>query len=153
MNNASPAHQAICASNFFLESEKSSKLTSKALLIDMESKVVNSCLQHNKNGGDWIYDNKYAFFKQEGSGNNWAYGYNIHGPSCEEQIFEKLDSLLEKIDVIDGFVFLQSLAGGTGSGLGSFLLERVKERYGKNIVLSIAVLPHLTGLVFFFIYI
>jgi len=26
-----------------------------------------------------------------GSGNNWAYGFNEHGPGCIEEVFEKLD--------------------------------------------------------------
>jgi len=41
-----------------------------------------------------------------GSGNNWAYGYNYHGPKCIEDVLIKLDKLLEKIDYLDGLVLL-----------------------------------------------
>ena len=55
-----------------------------------------------------------------------------------------MDNLLEKLDNIEGILFLQSLAGGTGSGLGSFLLEDFNDRY-KTMCLNICVVPHLSG--------
>ncbi len=58
---------------------------------------------------------------------------------------EKMDRLLESQDYCDGVLFFQSLAGGTGSGVGSYLLEKVKERYPELSILSVAVLPHLSG--------
>ena len=41
-----------------------------------------------------------------GSGNNWAYGFNEHGPGCIEEVIEKLDWLLEKIDYLYGVMLL-----------------------------------------------
>lgn len=110
----------------------------------MEPKVVNSCLNSKKNG-EWLYDSKSTYCKQEGSGNNWAYGYNHHGPQCESPILEEFRVLLEKIDYVQSLLFFQSLAGGTGSGVGSYLLESVKDNYPKYNILNISVMPHLTG--------
>ncbi len=42
----------------------------------MEPKVVNKNLNMK---ADWKYDPKMSLVKEEGSGNNWAYGCNIHG--------------------------------------------------------------------------
>lgn len=110
----------------------------------MEPKVVNSCL-YPATPQNWKYEPKNAFYKQEGSGNNWAFGYNVHGPNCEQAIFEKISNLTEKMEGLKGIIVLQSMAGGTGSGVGSFLVEKLREYYGKIKILSIAVLPHLTG--------
>jgi len=112
----------------------------------MEPKVVNHCLlKTNKKNSNWNYNPKFAYCKQEGSGNNWAYGYNHHGPQCESAILDQFRTLLEKIDYVQALLFFQSLAGGTGSGLGSYLLESVKEEFPKYSVLNISVMPHLTG--------
>ena len=112
----------------------------------MEPKVVNHCLMRgNKINMNWNYNPKLTFCKQEGSGNNWAYGYNHHGPECEEAILERFRSLMEKIDYVQVLLLFQSLAGGTGSGLGSCILESLKEECPKNSVLNVSVMPHLTG--------
>lgn len=111
----------------------------------MEPKVVNQCLNSKMKNNDWSFDPSFSFCQQEGSGNNWAYGFNHHGPLCEKPVMEKFRKLLEKLDYIHSILFFQSLAGGTGSGLGSYLLEIVKDNYPKYNVLNISVMPHLTG--------
>jgi tubulin delta len=79
--------------------ERENALTAKSILVDMEAKVVNKCLERHGGGASsqcaWRYSPELAFFKQEGSGNNWAYGYNAHGSACKEKILERLRRLLE----------------------------------------------------------
>uniref|UniRef100_A0A8C2MPM0 Tubulin, gamma 2 n=1 Tax=Cricetulus griseus TaxID=10029 RepID=A0A8C2MPM0_CRIGR len=41
-----------------------------------------------------------------------------------------------------GFVLCHSIAGGTGSGLGSYLLERLNDRYPKKLVQTYSVFPN-----------
>ena len=106
---------------------------------------MNYCLNSKKKDADWEYNTKFTYCKQEGSGNNWAYGYNHHGPESESSILEKFRALLEKIDYVQSLLFFQSLAGGTGSGVGSYLLEVIKDNYPKHNLLNISVMPHLTG--------
>lgn len=111
----------------------------------MEPKVVNSCLHSKKKNNEWGYDPNLTYCKQEGSGNNWAYGYNSHGPECETSVLEKFQSLLEKIDYVQSLLFFQSLAGGTGSGVGTYLVESIKDNYPKYNVINVSIMPHLTG--------
>ena len=40
---------------------------------------------------------------------------------------------------------LQSLAGGTGSGLGAHLVERLRDDYPKANLINYAVWPYMTG--------
>ena len=37
-------------------------------------------------------------------------------------------------DSLEGFTVCHSIAGGTGSGLGSWLLEQLNERFPKKLV-------------------
>ncbi len=39
----------------------------------------------------------------------------------------------EGSDSLEGFILTHSIAGGTGSGLGSFVLERLCDRFPKKI--------------------
>jgi hypothetical protein len=47
----------------------------------MEPKVVQKNL---KMKDKWSYDKKLSLVSEEGSGNNWAYGCNQHGPKNRE---------------------------------------------------------------------
>lgn len=52
--------------------------------MDMEPKVVNKCLQkdkHKKSSEDlgWYFNEESSFYKQGGSGNNWALGHFYFG--------------------------------------------------------------------------
>ncbi len=40
---------------------------------------------------------------------------------------------------------MNSLAGGTGSGLGAHIVERLREDFGKQHMLNIAVWPYQSG--------
>ena len=42
---------------------------------------------------------------------------------------------------VKGFMLLHSIAGGTGSGLGSYLLERMNDRYPKKLLQTYSVFP------------
>ncbi|CAG02802.1 unnamed protein product [Tetraodon nigroviridis] len=43
---------------------------------------------------------------------------------------------------LQGFVLCHSIAGGTGSGLGSYLLEKLNDRYPKKLVQTYSVFPN-----------
>lgn len=75
-SKASPAHQALLQ-QFFTEDR------AKALLVDMEPKVVNKCLARS---AAWKYDPALSLVRAEGSGNNWAYGCYIHGPHVRDDL-------------------------------------------------------------------
>jgi len=44
-------------------------------------------------------------------------------------------------DLFPAFMLLHSIAGGTGSGLGSFLLERLNDRFPKKIIQTYSIFP------------
>ena len=47
-----------------------------------------------------------------------------------EEIFDILDREADNSDSLEGFVLCHSIAGGTGSGMGSYILEKLNDRYG-----------------------
>jgi len=89
--------------------------------------------------------------EQHGRGNNWAMGY--YGRLALEGAAGSLlsDSLecirreSERLDVFDSLVLLHSLAGGTGSGLGSRLAEEVRAAFPKVFLLSVSIAPFGVG--------
>lgn len=53
-----------------------------------------------------------------------------------------IDREADGSDSLEGFVMTHSIAGGTGSGLGSFLLEAVNDRYPKKLIQTYSVSPN-----------
>ena len=76
-----------------------------------------------------------------GAGNNWAFGYS-EGARVREDILDMIDREADTSDNLEGFMLLHSIAGGTGSGLGSYLLEQLNDHYPKKLVQSYSVFPN-----------
>ena len=45
-------------------------------------------------------------------------------------------------DSLEGFTLCHSIAGGTGSGMGSYLLEAINDRFPKKLVQTYSVFPN-----------
>lgn len=55
---------------------------------------------------------------------------------------DMIDREADGSDSLEGFVLCHSIAGGTGSGMGSYLLEALNDRYGKKLVQTYSVFPN-----------
>ena len=53
-----------------------------------------------------------------------------------------IDREADGSDSLEGFVMTHSIAGGTGSGFGSFLLEAMNDRYPKKLIQTYSVFPN-----------
>ena len=114
----------------------------RSLLIDLEPRVI-----HSIQSSDYrhLYNPENIFISKEGggAGNNWARGY-CEAESVQEELFDMLDREAEGSDSLEGFCTLHSIAGGTGSGMGSYLIEHINDRYPKKLIQCYSVFPHLT---------
>ena len=64
------------------------------------------------------------------------------GESLDEAVFDIIDREADGSDSLEGFVLCHSIAGGTGSGLGSYILERLNEKFPKKIIQTYSVFPN-----------
>ncbi|XP_030051531.1 tubulin epsilon chain [Microcaecilia unicolor] len=101
-------------------------LKARAVLIDMEEGVVNEILQGPLKD---LFDSKQLITDVSGSGNNWAVGHKVYGYQYREQIVEKLRRAAEQCDCLQCFFVIHSMGGGTGSGLGTFVLNALEEEF------------------------
>uniref|UniRef100_A0A4X2L234 Tubulin delta chain n=1 Tax=Vombatus ursinus TaxID=29139 RepID=A0A4X2L234_VOMUR len=137
-------YQASCKEHFFNE-ERSGVPVARALLIDMEPKVISQTLLKAARSGRWKYGQHSHFCQKQGSGNNWAYGYSVHGPKHEESIMNLIQKEVEKYDSLRGFSTIMSMAGGTGSGLGAFLTQNLRDAYPNSFIINQIIWPYGTG--------
>ncbi|XP_033619025.1 tubulin gamma-1 chain [Fukomys damarensis] len=112
----------------------------RAVLLDLEPRVIHS-IQNSAYAKLYNPENIYLSEHGGGAGNNWASGFS-QGEKIHEDIFDIIDREADGSDSLEGFVLCHSIAGGTGSGLGSYLLERLNDRYPKKLVQTYSVFPN-----------
>ncbi|KAH8194319.1 hypothetical protein TruAng_011513 [Truncatella angustata] len=127
---------------FFYQSDDT-RYIPRAVLIDLEPRVLNS-IQTGPYKNIYNPENFFIGKSGIGAGNNWGDGYQT-GESVHEEIMDMIDREADGSDSLEGFMLLHSIAGGTGSGLGSFLLERMNDRFPKKIIQTYSVFPDTTN--------
>ncbi|KAG9226030.1 hypothetical protein CCMSSC00406_0008692 [Pleurotus cornucopiae] len=112
----------------------------RAILVDLEPRVINNILTSPYAN---LYNPENIFVSKDGggAGNNWAQGYSA-GERIYEEVMEMIDREAEGSDSLEGFMLMHSIAGGTGSGLGSFLLERLNDKFPKKLIQTYSVFPN-----------
>ncbi|XP_065206327.1 tubulin gamma-2 chain-like [Planococcus citri] len=112
----------------------------RAILLDLEPRVINHII-HSPYSKLYNSENIYLSKDGGGAGNNWASGYH-QGETLQEEIFDIIDREADGSDSLEGFMLCHSISGGTGSGVGSYLLERLTDRYPKKLIETYSVFPN-----------
>ncbi|RXG61202.1 Tubulin beta-4 chain [Armadillidium vulgare] len=66
-------------------------------------------------------------FGQSGAGNNWAKGHYTEGAELVDSVLDVVRKESEGCDCLQGFQLTHSLGGGTGSGMGTLLISKIRE--------------------------
>jgi tubulin gamma len=71
--------------------------------------------------------------------------HNDVGYNQAEKVVDKLINMIDReaddCDSMEGFVLCHSIAGGTGSGMGSYILEALNDHYPKKVITTYSVFP------------
>ncbi|KAM9625983.1 tubulin beta-3 chain isoform 2-T2 [Morphnus guianensis] len=78
---------------------------------------------------------------QSGAGNNWAKGHYTEGAELVDSVLDVVRKECENCDCLQGFQLTHSLGGGTGSGMGTLLISKVREEYPDRIMNTFSVVP------------
>ncbi|KIK95265.1 hypothetical protein PAXRUDRAFT_827181 [Paxillus rubicundulus Ve08.2h10] len=117
-----------------VDSAGPTKYVPRSVQIDLEAGVCN----HIRSGPLGALFRPDTFFTGDsGAGNNWAKG-------CAELIdgiFDVIRRQSEACDALQGFQIIHSLGGGTGAGLGSLLLSKLREEFPDRMLQTFSVLP------------
>jgi len=78
---------------------------------------------------------------QSGAGNNWAKGHYTEGAEICDAVLDVVRKEAEGSDCLQGFQFAHSLGGGTGSGMGTLLLSKIREEFPDRMMSTFSVVP------------
>lgn len=88
-----------------------------------------------------LYDPDCFVVGSGGGSNNWAVGHYTQGTEMMNFTLDAVRRKIELCDHFEGFQMVQSLGGGTGSGLGSLCLSTLKDWYGNRLIQAFPIFP------------
>ncbi|CCE64525.1 hypothetical protein TPHA_0I00180 [Tetrapisispora phaffii CBS 4417] len=124
-------------STFFYETG-SGKFVPRAVYVDLEPNVIDEVRTGIYKD---LFHPEQLISGKEDAANNYARGHYTVGRELLDDILDRIRKISDQCDGLQGFLFTHSLGGGTGSGLGSLLLEQLSLDYGKKSKLEFAVYP------------
>lgn len=124
-------------STFFSETG-SGKYVPRAVFVDLEPTVVDEV----RNGPyKQLFHPEQLMSGKEDAANNYARGHYTVGKEMVDVTLDRIRKLADQCTGLQGFLVFHSVGGGTGSGFGSLLLERLSVDYGKKSKLDFCIYP------------
>jgi len=120
------------------KSKSSGKWIQRAVMVDLEPGTLD-VVTASAVGAAFKPDN--FVFGNSGAGNNWAKGHYTEGAEIVEQAIDVVRKEAEGSDHVQGFQIAHSLGGGTGSGLGTLLLLKIRDAYPDRLTKTYSVYP------------
>jgi len=122
----------------FYSESASGKYVPRAINFDLETGVLDA-IKNSDMGG--LFKPTNLISAQNGAGNNWAKGHYTEGAELVDQVLDVGRREAENCDTLQGFQVTQSLGGGTGSGMGTLLISKIREEYPDRMMLTYSVYP------------
>ncbi|XP_071386858.1 tubulin beta-4B chain isoform X8 [Centroberyx affinis] len=124
--------------NVYYNEATGGKHVPRAVLVDLEPGTMDS-VRSGPFGQVFRPDN--FVFGQSGAGNNWAKGHYTEGAELVDSVLDVVRKEAESCDCLQGFQLTHSLGGGTGSGMGTLLISKIREEYPDRIMNTFSVVP------------
>lgn len=125
------------ASTFFSETGEG-KYVPRSVFVDLEPSVVDSI---KTSAYKDLFHPQMMITGKEDAANNYARGHYTVGKEVIDTTIDQIRKLTEQCTGLQGFLIFHSFGGGTGSGFGSLLMERLSVDYGKKSKLEFSVYP------------
>jgi len=122
----------------FYEETTAGQFVPRNLMVDLEPNVIDDV----KNSAfSAIYHPEFLVAGKEDAANNFARGHYTVGRELIDRVNDRLRKMVDNADNVQGFLINHSVAGGTGSGLGSLILERMAADYRKKSKIGFELYP------------
>ena len=124
--------------NVYYNEAAERKYVPRAVLIDLEPGTMET-IRSSSLGHLFRPDN--FVFGQSGAGNNWAKGHYTEGAELVDSVMDVVRKEAENCDMLQGFQITHSLGGGTGAGMGTLLISKIREEFPDRMMATFSVMP------------
>ncbi|CAG9938194.1 hypothetical protein V2G26_014349 [Clonostachys chloroleuca] len=122
---------------FFTETS-GGKHVPRSLFIDLDPSPIDEIRTGNYRQ---LFHPEMLISGKEDAANNYARGHYTIGKEMVDNVIDRIRRVADNCHSLQGFLIFHSFGGGTGSGFGALLLERLSTEYGKKTKLEFSVYP------------
>merc|ERR1711997_329459 len=122
----------------FFEETGTGQYVPRQITVDLEPTVVDEVRT-----GDYaqLFHPEFLLSGKEDAANNFARGHYTVGKEILDQVNDRLRKLVDNSQNVQGFIIHHAVGGGTGSGLGALILERIAVDYRKKSKIGFEIYP------------
>jgi len=122
----------------FFEETGTGQFVPRNITVDLEPTVVDDVRT-----GDYaqMFHPEFLLNGKEDAANNFARGHYTVGKEILDQVNDRLRKLVDNSENVQGFIIHHAVGGGTGSGLGALILERIAVDYRKKSKIGFEIYP------------
>jgi tubulin alpha len=122
----------------FFEETGSGQFVPRNLSVDLEPNVIDD-VRNSPSAA--IFHPEFLLSGKEDAANNFARGHYTVGKEIIDRVNDRLRKLVDNCENVQGFVINHAVGGGTGSGLGALILERLAVDFRKKSKLGFEIYP------------
>ncbi|KAM5382104.1 hypothetical protein ACJA88_003899 [Fusarium oxysporum] len=119
---------------FFTETS-SGKHVPRSLFVDLDPSPIDEIRTGEYRN---LFHPELLISGKEDAANNYARGHYTIGKEMVDNVIDRIRRVADNCQSLQGFLIFHSFGGGTGSGFGALLLERLSTEYGKKSKLEFA---------------
>merc|ERR1712110_1212303 len=110
----------------------------RQVTVDLESTVIDDI---RRGPYQSMFHPEFLVNGKDGAANNFARGHYTVGKEKMDVINDRVRKMVDNSENVQGFIVNHSVGGGTGSGLGGLVLERLSVDYRKKSKIGFEVYP------------
>ncbi|EAU33992.1 tubulin beta-1 chain [Aspergillus terreus NIH2624] len=114
------------------------KYVPRAVLVDLEPGTMDAA---RSGAFGRLYRPGNFVYGQSGAGSNWARGHYTDGAELMDQVIDVVRREAETCDSLQGFQITHSLGGGTGAGMGTLLMSKIRDDFPDRMMATFSVVP------------
>jgi len=122
----------------FFEETSAGQFVPRQITVDLEPTVVDDVRTGKRSQ---MYHPEFLLNGKEDAANNFARGHYTVGKEILDQVNDRLRKLVDNSQNVQGFIINHAVGGGTGSGLGALILERIAVDYRKKSKIGFEIYP------------
>jgi len=122
----------------FFEETGTGQFVPRNITVDLEPTVVDDV---RTGAYSQMFHPEFLLNGKEDAANNFARGHYTVGKEILDQVNDRLRKLVDNSENVQGFIMNHAVGGGTGSGLGALILERIAVDYRKKSKIGFEIYP------------
>jgi len=139
--NAKADKKSLADDNYFqtfFDEVNNGQKVPRNLGVDLEPTVIDD-IRKSKMGS--MFHPEYLINGKEDAANNFARGHYTVGKEIMDIVQDRIRKLVDNAENVQGFICNHAVGGGTGSGLGMLILERLAVDYRKKSKIGFEIYP------------